>query len=72
MEIAKNKKHFRNHIILDLYTFNIDKLYYSDENITSLANIIKYNNGTIQNISHYVFPNNAFTVFFSNSVFHNS
>ena len=64
MELEKYKKDFGNHIILDLYDSDIDKMYYSDENIKNLIDIVKCNNGTIQNVSHHVFPNNAFTALF--------
>jgi spermidine synthase len=64
MEIEKYKKDFGNHIILDLYDSDVDKLYYSDENLKKLIDIVTCNNGTIQNVSQHIFPNNAFTVLF--------
>ena len=49
---------------MDLYKSDIDKLYYSDDNLKQLTHIVSSNNGTIENISYHIFPNNAFTALF--------
>ena len=64
MEIVKSNKNFGNHIILDLHESDINKLYFSEEIMLYLEHIISSNNGTIQNMSYHVFPNNAYTILF--------
>lgn len=55
---------YGNHIILDLYDCDITKLFFTDDIISTISNIISRNYGTIENKTQHIFPNNAYTLLF--------
>ncbi len=62
MNILKTRFDYGNHFILDLYDCNTEKLYFTDGLLERIKFIISANKGTIQNQTHHVFSNDAYTI----------